>query len=576
MNLFSYIKQRVPILNVIGEYTTLKKAGMYWKGCCPFHHERTASFTVSPHKEIFYCFGCHEGGDVISFIAKVEHCSPLEAARHLVERNGISLPEDMSWDKKTETYDAKKSYYKTCELFSKWCQEQLTKNPLAHRYLIDRQITEGSISSFSLGYCSTDVRSLLNFATKEGVLAQNFIDAHIIKEGKMGLYTTFDERIIFPIHDHLGHTVGFGGRVFKDGDDRAKYYNSQDHVFFNKGTLLFGLDKAKKAISKEEAVFLVEGYTDLIMMHQYGYTNSVATLGTACTPDHLKQLAHYAERLYVLYDGDSAGQNAIIRLAELCWEVSIDPYVIILPKEDDPASYLSKHKSLKEPLASAHDIFSYVVHHFADDFKNKSLQGKLAATTKILELIGSLSDPLKRDLLLQQASERFMVPLNTLKQSIMSQKKAHIPSKSQETSKLSASPLEKKLFSAILSHRNVLAPEDEVLLGLLLDTPLKKVFDAWSASKSNEGTDLIALFERLGEPEKSFISQCITQEEPGDKELLEPAQLTQIYKKQWKKKVHDVKLRIEEAEKQGERTQVAQLLNDLNALKTKMLVRGIT
>jgi DNA primase len=575
MNLFSHIKQRVPIVNVIGEYTTLKKAGMYWKGCCPFHHERTASFTVTPHKEIFYCFGCHEGGDVISFIAKIEHCSPLEAARHLVERYGIAVPEDISFDKKTESFNEKKSYYKTCAVFAQWCHAQLKKNAEAQKYLVNRDITQESSSSFMLGYCSTDIRGLLTFAQKEGILAQNLIDAHILKESKMGLYATFDERLIFPIHDHLGNTVGFGGRVFRAGDDRAKYYNSQDHSYFNKGTLLFGLDKAKKSIAQKESVLLVEGYTDLIMMHQHGYTNSVATLGTACTLDHLKQLAHYAEKVYVMYDGDSAGQNAIMRLAELCWEVSCDPYVIVLPKQDDPASYLSTHGSLEKPLAHAHDIFSYVIHNLAEDFKSKSLQGKLAATTKILELISSLPDPLKRDLLLQQASESFMVPLETLTRSIMQQKKPLTQPTSAGAPKLVAAPIEKKLFSAILSHKQILTIEDEVLLGLLLDAPLKKVFDAWSASKNNEGTDLIALFERLNEPEKAFISQCIT-EEPGDIQLLEPAHLTQIYKKQWKKKVHGVKIKIEEAEKQGAKDQVAQLLNDLNALKTKMLVRGIS
>ena len=187
MNLFSYIKQRVPILDVVSDYATLKKAGHYWKGCCPFHHERTASFTVTPHKEIFYCFGCHVGGDVISFIAKIEHCSPLEAARHLVERHAISLPEDISWNKKTETYEAKKSYQKTCEVFARWCQAQLPKSLTAQTYLSDRKITKESIQAFSIGYCSANVKSLLTFAQKDGILAQNFIEAHIIKEGKMGL-----------------------------------------------------------------------------------------------------------------------------------------------------------------------------------------------------------------------------------------------------------------------------------------------------------------------------------------------------------------------------------------------------
>ena len=554
MNLFSFIKQRVPILDVVSDYATLKKAGHYWKGCCPFHHERTASFTVTPHKEIFYCFGCHVGGDVISFIAKIEHCSPLEAARHLVEQHGIALPEDISWDKKTESYEAKKSYEHTCEVFSQWCQAQLEKSPLAKNYILERKITKKSSDQFSLGYCSANIKSLLTFAQNKGILAQNFIDAHILKEGKMGLYIAFDERIIFPIHSHLGSTVGFGGRVFKQGDKRAKYYNSQDHTNFNKSTLLFGFDKAKKAVAQKGVAFLVEGYTDLIMMHQYGYTNSVATLGTACTLDHLKHLARYAEKLYIMYDGDAAGQNAIMRLVELCWEVSIDLYVMALPKEDDPASYLLTHGTLDEPLSHAHDIFSFVVNHLANNFGSKSLQGKMAVTKKILELIKSLKDPLKRDLLLQQASEAFNVPIDTLKQSMRHQRPIrHTPSRSaspetaiQPSSLLKVSQIEKKLFSVILNYKGVIGKNDEELLGLLLDTPLKKIFDAWCAAKTDEGTDITVLFEQLNEHEKAFVSQCITADDQTFDGTLAPAHLTHIYKKQWKKRVHGVKLKIEE------------------------------
>lgn len=131
MNLFSIIKQRLTILEVVSEYATLKKAGLYWKGCCPFHHERTPSFTVSPHKEIFYCFGCHAGGDVISFVAKIEHCSPIEAAKHLAERHNIPLPENVTWEKGTDSQEAKNAYYAACTLFARWCQEQLKASRIA-------------------------------------------------------------------------------------------------------------------------------------------------------------------------------------------------------------------------------------------------------------------------------------------------------------------------------------------------------------------------------------------------------------------------------------------------------------
>jgi len=582
MNLFSFIKQRVPILQVVGEYASLKKAGHYWKGCCPFHHERTASFTVSPDKEIFYCFGCHTGGDVISFVAKMERCSPIEAAHHLVERHSIQLPADIAWDKKNDQYELKKSYQQTCSIFARWCRSQLEKSPEAQAYLQKRHITPESIQAFSLGYCSSNVKSLLTFAQKEGFLAQNFIDAHIIKEGKLGLYIAFDERIIFPISDHLGTIVGFGGRIFKEGDERAKYYNSHDHAYFNKGSLLFGLDKAKKGIEKKSEAFLVEGYTDLIMMHQYGYTNAVATLGTACTPEHLKHLARYAEKIFIMYDGDAAGQQAILRLTELCWQVSLEPYVLLLPPEDDPASFLLKQGTLAALIDTAQDIFTFAVVHASDNYEHKTLQGKMAATKKILELISSLADPLTRELLLQRASEVFSLPVETLRDTIKAlHKPAYAPQEKQEDTPqvILVSPLEKKLFYAILTDQGTLTELDKELLSLLLDHPLKKIFACWASSQSSGKTDLNEVLEKLDESEKVFVTHCIASEAlmtlEEEKEFASD-DLTALLKKQWKKKIHAVKLKIEEAEKLGKKEEIAELLTDLNRIKTKMVQRGIS
>lgn len=189
MNLFSYIKQRLPILDVVSEYATLKKAGLYWKGCCPFHHERTPSFSVSPHKEIFYCFGCHLGGDVISFIAKAEHCTPIEAAQHLIERYRIQVPQEITWEKSSQTQESKDLYFKTCLTFAQWCEAQLAKSTAAVRYITERKITEQSVKDFSIGYCPGQIKSLLAYAQKQGIMATNLIDAHILQEGKQALYS---------------------------------------------------------------------------------------------------------------------------------------------------------------------------------------------------------------------------------------------------------------------------------------------------------------------------------------------------------------------------------------------------
>lgn len=619
MNLFSYIKQRLPILDIVNEYATLKKAGHYWKACCPFHYERTASFTVSPHKEIFYCFGCQAGGDVISFITKIEHCSPLEAARHLVDRYQIPIPDEITWEKSSNSEEAKKSYYATLAVFAAWCHKQLEKHEPALNYLKARSITAESIEAFTLGYCPTNVKSLLTFAQTEGIIAQNFIDAHMLLEGRTGLYCPFEERIIFPIRDHLGRFVGFGGRTFKEGDERAKYYNSHDHTFFNKGTILYGLDRAKKAIAKKEAALLVEGYTDLVMLHQYGFTNSVATLGTACTQDHLKQLSRYAQRVYVMYDGDGAGQNAVMRMAELCWQVAIDLYVLTLPASDDPAIFLLSGGNLKEKIEKAHTIFSFVVNHLGEDFSKKSLQERLAITKKVITLISQIEDPIKRNLLLKQASDTFALPLETLvtikntrnnaQERVVHSRHQAAPLASgayaqKDTESNSPVPdhplskisqLEKKLFFGILYTRITLSNEDENLIHLLIDEPLKKLFKLLGEHKSKNDIDVRTLFDVLNEDEKAFIaSLAMPSEEPDNQDNSTSAELKadasqaapssvqddtlldQFYKKQWKKKVHDVKLRVHEAQQRNDEEQVKTLLTDLDALKRKMLGRDIT
>ena len=579
MNLFNSIKQRVAILDVISEYATLKKAGLYWKGCCPFHHERTPSFTVSPHKEIFYCFGCHAGGDVISFIAKVEHCSPLEAARHLVERYQIELPQEITWEKSSDSQQAKNLYHLTCTVFAHWCAHNLEKNRAAYDYVKNRSITDQSIADFLIGYCTPDIKNLLAYAQPQGVMATNFIDAHILIEGKSGLYSPFEERIIFPIRDHLGRFVGFGGRVFKQGDDRAKYYNSHDHTFFNKGSMLFGLDRAKKAIAQSEEAYLVEGYTDLIIMNQYGFTNTIATLGTACTQEHLTQLARYAQKLSILYDGDAAGQNAIIRLAELCWNAALDPYVITLPASDDPATFLIAGGDLAKKRDEAYDIFSFIIAHVGADFAHQSLQERLATTKKVMTIITALPDPLKRDLLLSQASQAFALPLDTVKREFKqalnrtnSREETVVLGTKEEAAEISQ--LEKKLFSAILCHKEDMKQEDAELLSLTLPEKWRHLFEALKNARTPKGINVGTLFEQVTDEEKEFVSGLLLQEsetQPGPLNEL----LAQFYKKQWKRAVHDVKLRVYQAQQAGDAQQVKQALTDINELKEKMLKRGI-
>lgn len=593
MNVFIYLKQRVAILDVIGEYVSLKKAGLYFKGHCPFHHEKTASFTVSPHKEIFYCFGCHEGGDVITFISKVENCTPFEAIKHLADRYNIDIPESMLKEaRSSESNQDKNHYFDLCEMVAQWCTENLKKAPSVIQYLQQRHITPESITRFSIGYFPGGLQAinrLLSFARNQNILADDLMTANILAQGKSVLYSPFEERIIFPIKDHLGRFCGFGGRRFKEHDERAKYYNSRENQYFVKGSILFGLDSAKKAIQEKEEVFLVEGYTDCIAMAQHGYPNTVATLGTACTSTHLKTLSRYAQRLIVLYDGDKAGQDAILRLTELCWQVSMELSVIIMPVKHDPASYLetSAHTpgQFNDP-AMAHDIFDFFIGTLGSNFTSKGLGEKLKIARKIIGIIHKQEDLLKRDILLQKTSKSLDIPFSALKQELDQFRDHPSPIPAAEPQEVLEEPhlvmekgtprLEKSIFFAIMHNIQLFNPENEKFLLEYLPKPLSTLLDTLKTAKhSNPGLTFTEYYSLLGTEEQLFISKIILE---GD---LEPMQkefdhlMLQLQKKHWKGIVNRIKIKLAQAKREENAEKINAIMRDFLELKQKMIQKKL-
>jgi DNA primase len=585
MNVFRYLKTRIAILDVVSEYATLKKAGLYWKGQCPFHAEKTASFTVSPHKEIFYCFGCHVGGDVIAFIARKEQCSQIEAAKHLIERYQIELPSTLAGDLgKGNSND--KHYYHICQAVAQWCHAQLIKSADAFSYCSRRTITQKSITSFTLGYFPGGLSNVKRFITdmaKENILVDDLLDAHILAKGKNILFSPFEERIIFPIADHLGRFCGFGGRVFKPNDARPKYYNSHENEHFAKGHLLFGLDKAKKDIQQKASVFLVEGYTDCIMMAQHGYTNTVATLGTACTVDHLTALSRYAQHLYILYDGDNAGQQAILRIGQLCWQASIDLKVIRLPATEDPASFLTKNQPLEPFIAEAKDIFAFFIETLGADFSKQALAGKLQVTRKILEMIQKLDDPLKQDILLQNASKHLEIPFDSLRKELKrlsggpgSQPK-HPPTLEPtplqvQNDEARITTLENKIFFGIMNNIQLINKDNEEFLITYLPHPLCDILKRLQEEKKKVPTiGFIQFFETLDQNDQQLVSKTILENQEDIRTSLFEQLLTQLQKKHWKLIVNNIKIKLEAAKKIGNDAEVASLIHNFTDLQKKII-----
>lgn len=584
MNLFTYLKTKIAILDVISEYTTLKKAGLYYKGQCPLHSEKTASFTVSPHKEIYYCFGCHAGGDVISFIARIEHCSQIEAAKHLVERYQIEVPSSLASEWNNKKIDQSKHYHSICQLLATWCHEQLPKSSSATAYLATRGITNKSITDFSIGYFPSGlakIKELISFMAKHHILVDDLLEAHILNKGKNVFFSPFEDRIMFPICDHLGRNCGFGGRIYKQNDTRAKYYNSHENEHFSKGQLLFGLDLAKREIQKQEAVFLVEGYTDCIAMAQYGYKNTVATLGTACASEHLAILARYASQLYVLYDGDNAGTQAMLRIGQLAWQASLDLKVMILPKGEDPASYLEKNQHLNPLIANAVDIVTFYIQTLGSDFGNKPLAQKLELTRKIIVIIAKLEDPLKQDILLENAAQKLSLPFESLKKELRRlqasvDNRAQVENVSRHISESSDTielgPLENKIFFSIINNIMLMTNENAEFLITYLPHPLCDILKKLQEEKSRvRSLGFIQFFETLSPEQQKFVSKTLLMAQDNVQPVVFEHLVTQLQRKHWKVIVNNIKIKLEAAKKVGNETEIAHIMRDFSQLRKKII-----
>lgn len=589
MSLFDFVKQSVSILDVIGSYVTLKRAGTYYKGSCPFHNETDASFTVSPDRHIFYCFGCQAGGDAIAFIAQAENMSQGQAVRHLIDRYRVNVPTDMAYELQTQTSSQEKDrYFKICEAVTRWAQHKIQTTPEAMNYLLDRNIKAETIIQFEIGYFPGGTQKMALFLkemSNRGFLVSDLAELGIILAGRNGYYSPFEDRIIFPIKDPLGRHCAFGGRIFQANDERPKYYNSKESEIFSKRQILFGLDRAKKEMQQTGQAFLVEGYMDCIAMAQHGHSNTIATLGTACSIEHLKLLSRHVHTLFVMYDGDKAGQAAIGRLTELCWNVDIELKVVQLPPKEDPASFLAKSGDIAQLIAHSIDIFSFFVQSVSADFARKPMHEKLEICRKITEMISTIKNGIKQHLLLQQTSLALQVPLAPLKKMMFQSKKAPAPEPTQvqsaqkeEEKGLYSQDLEKTLVSAILNS----APKDTTITQLYQE--LREYFSLpvqeflarfYELHDTDPAHALDTLINSLSESERAWALSLIMQQH----ETLEPAVLQDFadaYKKQcWKLRVHTIRTDLLMARQKGDLQRTQELMESFLRLKREMQNKGL-
>lgn len=337
------IKNRLPIAEVIGAYISLVPAGTQFKARCPFHNERTASFSVSPERGSYYCFGCSARGDIFNFVQEFEGLDFKGALKILADRAGVPLTEY----KKSAPKEKSDSVYEALESAATRYQSELTRNSAALEYLSQRGVTKETIEQFRLGYAPDEWGYISGGSNKtSGAILER---AGLSKESEKGFYDRFRRRIMFPLMDASGRIVGFSGRMFPDSDDGPKYLNSPETEVFNKTRILFGFDKAKQAIRQHNFAILVEGQMDLVLSHQAGFKNTVATSGTAVseqiTEDSSAQLSiisRLTPNIFLAFDGDKAGERALGRAALVALSLGMNPKVVVLPEGLDPADFILK------------------------------------------------------------------------------------------------------------------------------------------------------------------------------------------------------------------------------------------
>jgi DNA primase len=341
------LRRQADIVRVIQDYVPLKKKGANWMACCPFHKEKTPSFSVSPAKEIFYCFGCHKGGSVFNFVMEVESVPFPEAIKIVAEKSGVPLPkliDDGRFEAKKQEAD---EVVELNQWALEWWEQQLDRggaeSRVAREYLAKREITDETRTAFHLGYAPDSWESLSSYLRQKGA-AQAQIDRSglvVLKEGG-GSYDRFRGRLMFPVMDVQGRPIAFGGRTLKPDED-AKYINSPETAAYIKGRNLFGLNLTRDAIRRDKFAILVEGFLDLIIPFQFGIRNVVASLGTSLTLEQAKLLGRFARKVVVNYDGDRAGVQAAKRAIEILLAEDLEVKVLVLPDNADPDEFIRKN-----------------------------------------------------------------------------------------------------------------------------------------------------------------------------------------------------------------------------------------
>ncbi|SPP63422.1 DNA primase [Nitrospira lenta] len=411
-DIINQIRDRVDIADIVGHHVSLTRAGQNLKGLCPFHQEKSPSFTVSPSRQIFHCFGCGAGGNVFSFLTRITGVSFPEAVRDLGRKVGIEVQESAGFNPQAAQFGRIEQVNQAASSwFHKNLQAAQAGGP-ARNYLAERGIEPATITRFAIGVALGEWEGLIKALTHQGFTAGDLAAAGLTiareqaGKGATGFYDRFRARVMFPIVDLRKRVVGFGGRTL--GDGTPKYLNSPDTPLFKKGQTLFAFDQAREAIARTKTVIVVEGYFDAIALHQAGITHTVATLGTALTAEHIQALRRFATNVVLLFDPDAAGVRAALRGLDLFVNSGLGVKVVTLPDGDDPDTYVRKAgaEAFARLEAAAPSLLDYALEHSVKEAESGSLEGRIRSVDEILRILQKSEHPIEREERLRVVAER--------------------------------------------------------------------------------------------------------------------------------------------------------------------------
>lgn len=574
------IKARIDLVDFVGKYVPLKKAGVNYKGLCPFHMEKSPSFMVNPDKQIWHCFGCSRGGDVFKFVMEKEGMNFPEALQLLADQTGVTLSKVAS-----DGIDKRKSLLAINELACKFYEKVLADSAegrKAQDYLLGRDLSLETIGNFRLGWAPSTGRVLVEFLKKRGIGEEDIEKAGLgVRKGKL-LYDKFLSRIIFPICDAQGRVVAFTGRV-TDPAGVPKYLNSPETPIFKKGEVLFALHLAKSAIQETGYAVLVEGQMDVISSHQAGVTNVVAASGTAVTEQQLNMLRRYAQTLVLALDADGAGVEATKRVFELATKAELEVKVALLGEAKDPDALIKKGGEVwKGVLEKAVPMMDFYFSSASAKYDLTSLSGRKAATQELLGVLTQLTDPVERDYYLKKLASFVGVEVRALYDAISRPTpKRPFMAKAKEVEsgitgdQLSPVWLEERIVALAVWRVELIpilvqgASELKWASGLA-NTIYEKLVSCYN---SPDSFHLDNLLSQLADPERTALLELLFVVEESYRDITddELAKEITLYLEVLKKrsstaKRQDLVVAIADAERMGDKTKLAELLDELNDL----------